>query len=682
MVWENACKCLIVFCLVVLPSSVKADESNFWVDDAGSGHFVFRDSSGQYEPAIMLDSDVEVRVSGPVAHVTLSQRFRSKQRRFVEGSYVYPLPETAAVRGMEIRIGDRRIVGEIHEREQAEQIYEQAREEGNQAGIVNQQRPNIFSTAVSNIPAGEEIEVVLQYTQMLDREGARFSLRLPLTITPRYQPSDASHHVIERGSGTETSFPTDIASSRAASAQLPDTAQRAGIRIRLDPGLPVQDIDSGSHSIRTVSEGNVHDVVPANGRIPMDRDFELDWVLAAGVESRGSFLTETVGGEHYGLLMMMPPAADGAAVRVARDVILVIDTSGSMRNERIVQARESLLVALEQLEPGDRFNVLAFNDTYRSLFPGSKQVTGKTLSEARAFIRGLRADGGTEILPVLEAAMDMESSPEHLKQIIFVTDGAVSNERQILSEVHGHIGEGRLFPVGIGAAPNSFLMRSLARFGRGSYTFIASSEEVGDEMAALFERIAHPVMRDIQIALPEGVSGDFEPAEIPDLYLNEPVVATVKMNRIPEAVTVRGEAPDAWSRRITVDENVRHDGIATLWAKARIEMLMDRTTIGVPESRIRPRVVDIALEHRLVSRYTSFVAVDRTPVRPREAPLDEANVTPRLPADMTGSGAPSSSRRYPNTSLGLGRMRLVGLLLLFVGMSLCLAARAGGRRGA
>lgn len=637
--------------------------------EVGTGELLLSDAGGGRQPALLQNTDIDVRVNGPMARVSVTQQFKNPSDEFVEGVYVFPLPDDAAVHEMRMLIGQRRIQGEVQEKQEALRTYEKAREEGKRAGLVEQDRPNVFVTSVANIAPGETVEVEIHYSQVIERDGATFTLRVPLTITPRFEsPDPEHHHALDRvpapdGSWHAGRFPKSIAESAQATARMATATQHAALHARLNPGLPLEKLISPSHDIRTNRRDEQYDITLAEGRVPMDRDFVLTWQLEAGTESRAAFFTQTLADEHYGLLLMMPPSPSEQRRSMPKEQLLIMDVSGSMQGARVEQARQSLLHAFRRLSPEDRFNVLAFNNDYQTLFDQPVQASPENIRKARAMVTSIRAGGGTEMLPVLRAALDMKATEGYVRQILFVTDGAVSNERAVLNMVHHRLGQARFYPVGIGAAPNAFLMDRLAAFGRGLYTRIDDPGKVQIRMERLLDRIARPALTDVQVTLPDGVQGDFFPEKVPDLHLGEPVLITVKLNRMPQHVLVQGASPEPWSRRIELNGTEQHEGVAVLWARKHISALMSRLAQGEPEQTIRPQVLSTALKHQLVSRYTSFVAVDRTPARSREQALKREQISSRLPADM----AVNQRHPYPSTSLNTGHNMMLALLMMLVG---------------
>ena len=282
----------------------------------------------------------------------------------------------------------------------------------------------------------------------------------------------------------------------------------------------------------------------------------------------------------------------------------------------------------------------------------------------------LQADGGTEMAGPLRAALTMPSSAElessntKLRQIVFITDGAVGNENGLFALTHQLLGNSRLFTVGIGSAPNSYFMRKAAEFGRGSFTHIGSTSEVDEKMQQLFQKLENPVLQDIRIELPAGITAEMWPAKVPDLYQGEPVLVAMEFNQLPSHITVRGQGDTPWQRKISLGQSQGHSGISTLWARNKISALMDRMTRGESEQTIKPEIVDVALKHKLTSRYTSFVAVDKTPVRNPNTPLKTDKI-----ANMTAKGSNGGSAAYPATATGVQLWWLMAIVLaLFAAM--------------
>jgi Ca-activated chloride channel family protein len=372
--------------------------------------------------------------------------------------------------------------------------------------------------------------------------------------------------------------------------------------------------------------------------------------------------------------MVVPPDTATAPAPLARDVVFVIDVSGSMGGASLRQARASLERALGLLGPDDRFNIIAFESSHRALFQSPLPARAPHLDRARGWVRALEAGGGTEMMGALQRALpptlplpDGETErPPRLRQVVFITDGAVGNEQALFDEIERRRGEARLFTVGIGSAPNSWFMRRAAAAGRGSFTHIGDTGEVAERMDALFQHLASPVSADIQVHWPAGNSVETWPRRVPDLYRGEPVLLAAKLSGpATGSVTVTGRTADtSWQRELTLQPAAAgHAGVAALWARRKIAGLLGERRPGEPQDSARGPVLELALAHSLLSPYTSFVAVEERPARPRQAPLAATPVPNTRPR-----GQSPQPFAYPQTATtGPARVWL-GSLALFLAL--------------
>ena len=632
-------KLTLFFSLLLLTLTAQAD----WQDEAATGALLLADDQGDITAATLLDTDAHITVSGPLARVTLTQRFHNPSQQFREGRYLFPLPENAAVDGMVLTVGERRIVGRIDRKAEAEEAYRQARASGKKASLVSQQRPNLFTTAVANIAPGETVQVELHYQQTLNVDGRRFQLRLPLTLTPRFTPA------------TETPHPLDsLLRNTVANPGGPAEAGTASIRIDLDAGNRLATLGSPSHAIHSQRHGRHYTITPKGGSVPMDRDLLLSWELEDKGEPLVTSFHEEIDGEHYALLMVVPPET-GQVTTLPRETLFIIDSSGSMGGAPMRQAKASLQLALQRLKPGDRFNITDFDSQHTLLFDQPATVTDASRQQAQRFVDSLHAGGGTHMLPALSATLAQPTSDGYLRQVIFITDGAVGNENGIFRALHEQLGEARLFTVGIGSAPNSHFMTRAAQFGRGSFTYINDQNQVQQGMDTLFRRLESPLMRNLQVQLPDNVVAERWPQKLPDLYAGEPLLVTMKLSAPTDRVTVSGYSHQHWQQAVTLPVSSNHPGTASLWARRKIADLMDRITLGAPETDIAPQITQVALRHQLVSRYTSFIAVEETVSRPAYEPLLQDTVRNQAPH---GTAWPSTATPAPLL------WRLAGVLLI------------------
>ncbi|MGB0714193.1 MAG: marine proteobacterial sortase target protein, partial [Gammaproteobacteria bacterium] len=521
-----------------------------------------RDGESAYQALPTVDTRVGMDITALTARVRVAQRFTNPGEDWINAVYVFPLPDTAAVDRLKLSIGDRIVEGEIQGRQQARKTYQAAKAVGRKAGLVEQQRPNLFTTRVANIGPGETVTVDIEYQQKVTYERGRFSLRFPLTVGIRYIPGQT---VVEGFDAGGWSYNTDQVSD--ASAITPPVVEPGrGIDnpvqmdIRLRAGMPLTEVSSAYHPISTrQSPDGDYRLSLAEGSVPADRDFELAWVPERAREPRAALFTQGAedDAELYSLLMLMPPEVDAAKRNVPpRDMVFVIDTSGSMSGTSMEQAKAALLMGLGRLKAQDRFQLIEFNTVTRAMSDVLIPPSARNLAWARRWVERLRADGGTEIGRALEKALDSDPSEVEagrMRQVIFLTDGSVGNELALFRIIADRLGRQRLYTVGIGSAPNSHFMREAAATGRGTFTHIGDVGEVAKRMDELFGKLEYPVLSDIQLSWLDGSGEGLPTGGVRDLYLHEPLMVTLKHGGGRGQIQVSGRfAGQPWSTRLPV----------------------------------------------------------------------------------------------------------------------------------
>jgi Ca-activated chloride channel family protein len=615
--------------------------------------FEFRNGAAT-QRAVALDTDVQVRVTALMARMTVTQAFRNTGPAWAEATYRYPLPPGSAVDRMTIRVCDRLLESEIREKEEARRRYVQARSEGRVASLVAQERPNQFETRLANIEPGAEILVTISFLTAVEYRDGRFSLRMPLTFTPRWEGAGAAG---TRRAGNAAADPRILP---------PDGRDdhRLTVDIDLRAGMNLATIESRYHDIDIHPTLQGYRVFLADPNTRTDRVFELSWTPEFGAAPISTVATYDDGEAVYALLMLAPPLAEAVAPR-PREVVFIIDTSGSMEGTSLAQARAALHQGLSSLGPNDRFNLIRFSSSSQALFDESMPVYPGSLHEAAEFIDGLSANGGTEMAPALDLAMTLPEQPGLLRQVVFVTDGSVGNDRDLLQQIAEQLGDSRLFTVSIGSAPNEWFMRKAAAIGRGSHTRIGALSEVGERMAGLWRRIENPAIQNLCVDW--GMRAEFYPEIIPDLYAGEPLWLYARLPRSPREVTVCGELDGRdWEIESRVLPSDGGEGLAALWARSKIEALEDARLFGEDPESVRRDVLGLALEFGLLSPYTSLVAVDRTPVRPASQDLAASEVPSLLPAGSALAGG------FSQTATGWPARLALGFLCLLVATGMLL----------
>jgi len=607
---------------------------------------------------LAVDTDIRLDITGLVARVEVTQHFTNNGPDWAEGIYRFPLPDDAAVDRLRIKVGERILEGEIQVKEDARRTYEAAREAGQTATIVEQQRRNQFETRLANIGPGEAIEIRIGYLQNVSYSDFSYHLRLPMTFTPRYEPGQRAG---------------DPASDRAPQPYLVPAALSNGHRLSLHATLisaaELTAIESRYHDVDIRQADNGYTIDLLNAGELDDRDFELSWTPALQSRPSASLTTYNDGDSVYALLMLAPPLAQSIEPQ-SREVVLVIDTSGSMQGTSLSQAKNALLHAINALEAGDYFNLLQFNSRTEKLFDRSVPVSGENVREARKFLHRLRADGGTEMAPALRTALRLPKIPRLMRQVVFITDGAVGNESGLLQQVGRELGDSRMFTVAIGHAPNSWFMRKTAEIGRGSYVHIGKPEEVAERMSALWGRIELPALTDICVDWGEGA--EYYPEVIPDLYAGEPLWLLARLRAEPTMIGLCGNLNgEDWNMNVNgwdaASSDPGDDNLAKLWARSKVEALEDSLMFGADPELTQLEITGVALDYGLLTRHTSLVAVDRTPRRSQDELLATADVPSLLPA-----GSSIRLAGYPQTATGWLAQLLLSVFVLLLATAMLL----------
>ncbi len=666
-------------------------------------------------PLPCVSMEAQLSVSGVLVLGEVRQRFHNPLEEPIEVLYVFPLPERATVRHMEMLIGGRRILAQVRERTEAQQVYAHAKRTGRRAALLDQDRPNLFRLSAANVGPGETIEILLRYVEELIPHDGEYQVALPLTFTPRFIPT-------VQGDGCEWPIPQGEAAARHAAAAVPDAGRitppflrsedprgvMVSVKAVLESLVPVRDLESPSHAVHISEEPRGYRIALEQERVPADRDFILRWRLAPGRQVQSAIYSETLGETRYGMLMVVPPVAGASGARLPTETLFVIDVSGSMQGPSIEQAREALLAALDRLQVGDRYDIMSFagrSELFRRTFAEAGDRT--MLQAARTWVRGLEADGVTMMLPALQRAVAMlsgsassETGGERQQRIVLLTDGAVGNEMEICAEVLACLGPARLHVLSIGRAPNGYLARRLADLGGGLVEFVSDLPEAEQRIARFLERIDRPVLTDLRLSGGGLEEATLYPARLPDLFSGEPLICyfecpadtarDARSDTDPEPIFDHGGpgkpngAPPvhvqlsgragAGTIHLTLPlarESCAAGAIATRCVRARIDRLMGTLLEGASEDRVRARVVPLAVQHNLLTRFTSMVAVEETPsatglCRSVRMPNTLPDGSHLLGLPRGGAGAPLHA--------------LAGLLFGVLGLSLLCFWHVGRRR--
>ncbi len=559
---------------------------------ATPGTLVRLDRAGEDAVCPLKHTDVKADISGVMARVVVTQTFYNPSSSTIEAMYVFPLPHRAAVNAMNIKVGDRTIKGSVKTREEARKLYEQARNSGRIAGLLDQERPNIFAQSIANITPGSTVKVEIQYMEQLPYESGKYEFLFPMVVGPRYMPQGATGNI---------NPPVAAKGARAG--------HDISVSVKLNAGAAIQMMDSNTHEIEVAKKsGSFASLrLRTKNEIP-NKDFRLTWSTAR--QNIGdSLLTHKIGETGYFNLVLEPPARIMASEIIPRELVFVLDTSGSMNGFPIEKAKESMRYALDTLNPRDTFNLITFAGDTRILFQRPVAASAENIAQAKRFIDGHYGSGGTEMMKAIRASLDGAPSDGPMRVVCFMTDGYVGNEAEILAEIDRHP-NARIFSFGIGSAVNHYLLDKMAEHGRGEVDYVNLSDDGSLAAKRFSQRVHDPLLTDIRLEWNGLPVKDVEPTRVLDLFSAKPIVLAGRYTRGASGkLKITGKMAGKGFERV-VDVNLpdgqpENSSIATLWARRRIDALESANA-----ANNRDAITKLGLDFQLMTAFTSFVAVE------------------------------------------------------------------------
>src|SRR2546426_9005662 len=468
-------------------------------------------------------TDVKAEISGFLARAVVTQEFENPFKEKIEAVYTFPLPQNAAVDDMTMLVGDRTVRGKILRREEAQAVYEAAKTNGQTASLLNQERPNIFTQSVANILPGEQIKITISYVETLKYEDGSYEFVFPMVVGPRYVPGSP---VGAKGNGFAPDTDRVPDASRITPAPAPE-GMRAGhdisLDITLDAGVPIDALNSRTHdvNIERPDDRRARILLKDETTIP-NKDFILRYDVA-GKKMEDALLTHSSGQGGFFTLILQPPLRVTAEDVTPKELVFVLDTSGSMSGFPIEKAKETMKLALDNLYPSDTFNLITFSGDEHILFPEPVPATKENLRKAQEFLDTRKGGGGTEMMKAVKAALDPSDAQGHVRIVCFMTDGYVGNEMEIIGEVQKHA-NARVFAFGIGSSVNRYLLDNMAKYGRGEVEYVALNDDGSAAARRFHERVRNPLLTDLSIEWNGLPVADVYPKQIPDLFSAKPVI--------------------------------------------------------------------------------------------------------------------------------------------------------------
>ena len=623
---------------------------------------------GEVVECPLRHTDVSAEIAGFIARVTVTQVFYNPLDEKIEAVYVFPLPHQAAVDDMTMVLGEKRIVGIIKRRMEARAIYEAALQMGATAALLEQERPNIFTQSVGNIEPGQEVRIEISYVDVLEYDMGVYTFHFPMVVGPRYIPGSSTSTVppvpeelrgkvgtledARKGGEAEPAKPADFRDAKSPMpAPKPDLRDPSGtgwapdtdrvpdasritppvlkpgyrnghdvsLSVRLDAGVPIQNLESPNHKVHMNREGASRatvEIVPADS-IP-NKDFVLKYAVVGAKPEMAMLAHTDAGGNAYFMLMVQPREDERLKQSPPRELSFLIDVSGSMSGQPTAKVREAMAHLLKLTRPQDTVQVITFAGNSQKLFEKPVPCSDTNIANALKVTEGLRGSGGTEMLKGIKMAINDPLDEKRVRIVIMLTDGFIGNEAEIIEEVGRRSGDHiRFWCIGIGQSVNRMLIDGVARQGGGMAKVLGLGEDAFPLAQEIMYRIQRAQLADVTIDWGSLKVWETYPARIPELWAGRPIVLFGRYDPASarDTITVRGKVegePAAWPLAVHLPvRDTRHDVLAKVWARQKIEELMHTTYYGgSPE--VEEAVTQVALEYRLMSQYTSFVAVDES----------------------------------------------------------------------
>jgi Ca-activated chloride channel family protein len=615
-------------------------------------------------------TDVKAQISGFLSRVVVTQEFENPFKEKIEAVYTFPLPQNAAVDDMTMTVGERTVRGKILRREEAQAVYEAAKSNGQTASLLDQERPNVFTQSVANILPGEQIKITISYVETLKYEDGSYEFVFPMVVGPRYvpgSPTGAQGNTNGDGFAEDTNQVPDA--SRVTPQPAPDGV-RAGhdvsIDVSIDAGVPIDALNSKTQDVTVERPDDRRAMVRLKDQATIpNKDFILRYDVA-GKKIEDALLTHSTDKGGFFTLILQPPDRVTAEDVTPKELVFVLDTSGSMSGFPIEKAKETMKLALDNLYPYDTFNLITFSGDEHILFPEPVPATKENLARAQAFLESRTGGGGTEMMKAIKASMDPSDAQGHVRIVVFMTDGYVGNDMEIIGEVQKHP-NARVFAFGIGSSVNRFLLDGMAKYGRGEVEYVGLNDDGSAAARRMHERVRNPLLTDISIDWNGLPVADVYPKTVPDLFSAKPVILTGRYTGNGRGtIRLKGKmSGHDFVREIPVDFSSaqQHDVLATLWARTRVDDLMSQDFKGAQQGtmkdEVKQAITQLGLDYRLMTQFTSFVAVEEMVVTDGGQPR-RIDVPVEVPEGVNRAAVFDQERLRPSGTFNASFGRSVG----------------------
>ncbi|MEJ2691706.1 MAG: VIT and VWA domain-containing protein [Candidatus Thiodiazotropha sp.] len=652
-----------------------------WAEDQVPGGFIEAEHQGKKILFPLLKSHYRVDIQGDLAQVTLEQEFRNPTGTPLNASYLFPLNKDAAVHAMRMRVADELVEAKIHRLEEAKKTFAEAKQQGKSASLLEQHRPNMFTQQLANLMPDLPIHITLQYVQHIDRVDSHYELVLPLIVGPRYQPAETAQKTAEQvGLWQLEALPVYPS---VAGLNLPKEIEqeRVSIEIALDGGMPVSAVSSPTHGIEIKPVDEQHrNISLSNGRTIDNRDFELHYRLA-GEQVQAGLLTHEEARGHFFSLLLEPPAIPRSEIITPREMVFVLDTSGSMSGDPLKASKAFMQQVLHHLRPSDTFRIIDFSNSPREFHAKPLPATTENLRLGQAHVQGFQAGGGTEIKRAIEQALSVPAMQNHLRIVVFLTDGYIGNEHSVLQSIQQLRGDARIYALGVGTAVNRYLLDEMALAGQGFVRYIDPTEEVEGAAQSFAERLRTPVLTDVSIDWGDTQVEQVTPAQLPDLFSGDSLRLLGKIQQVGQKpIKILGRINGQQATlplKLQPGENTAEQGqaIPLIWARSRIadhmrEMTLpnDRRPSKLPDGALKEKVTQLGLDFSLMTRWTAFIAVSQKVYNEQPAASKDVSVPLPMVKGVSQNAYPQQAQQFHGSSAPEAEEGLLLLMLLLAGL--------------
>ena len=630
----------IIFLLIVSLLSIAVNAQTKETDgekDASSPYFLVQgDSDVESFPLLLTKADVNI--AGVTAEIELTQVYKNDGKKTIEAVYVFPLGTKSAIHAMRMKIGERIIDAEIEETEKARQIYEDAKDDGKVASLLEQKRPNVFQMKVANIMPGDEVKVIVKYTEMLVPEKGIYEYVFPTVVGPRFTGEQK-----DKEDWTATPY----------LHEKENPPYKFDIKVNLKTGIPISKVVVPTHNVDIDKEYDKAKItLSKKEKYGGNRDFILRYSLKGNKIQTGLLLYPGEE-ENFFLLMLEPPQRVNIDMVPPREYLFVVDVSGSMHGFPLDVSKALMRNIIGGLRKQDYFNILFFAGGSSVLSPEPLSATKENKKKAIEMVMSQTGGGGTRLLDALNRISTLPKKEGLSRIIVAATDGYISVEKEAFDHIRENLGENNFFAFGIGSSVNRYLIEGMARAGKGEPFIVTNQNEAEEKADKFLNYIQHPLLTDIETSFRGFDAYDIEPISMPDLFAERPLILFGKYKEASGNIVVNGKTANGnYKKEIKVKNSLEDDknsAIKYLWARERIAKLDDYGKVGTD---VKDEVTKLGLKYHLMTQYTSFVAVDKIIRKTGEVvTVKQPLPLPQGVSDYAVGGYPSATRFAPGAGL-------------------------------